>query len=70
MTDRMFNGKTGEYVRWVVGLIVAGTVSYATAMGAIQREIAIIKATQEHHFSEILRRMDVMQQDIREIRNR
>jgi hypothetical protein len=70
MSERAFNGKTGEYIRWVLGLILAGLVSYATAMGSIQQEIATVKAKQESQFGEVLRRLEIMQADIRELRSR
>lgn len=56
--------------RWLVGVCLAGIVAYFTTQVAIQSEMSAIKATEESHFSEVLRRLDVMQTDIRELRNR
>lgn len=63
------NGKTGEVLRWLVGIAAAAVVGYYTSIGAINSEIATIKAKQESQFSEVLRRLDVMQTDIRDLRN-
>jgi hypothetical protein len=64
------NGKTNEYVRWVLGFVVAAFVAYFTAMSTINSEIARINATQESQFGEILRRIEVLQDDVRELRGR
>lgn len=60
----------GEWIRWGGGLLVAALVSYFTAMGAINSEIAALKATEDSHFSEVLRRLESLQVDIRELRSR
>lgn len=57
-----------EWVRWGTGLILAALVSYLTAISANRQEIAVVKATEESHFQEVLRRLDTMQNDIRELR--
>ena len=56
--------------RYVLGLIVVALTAYFTTTGTIQSEIAAIKARQDSQFSEVLRRLDVMQADIRELRNK
>lgn len=68
MGPAQYNGRTGETVRFAIGLVVAAVVAYFTTVGAIQSEVASIKATQESQFSEVLRRLDVMTADIRELR--
>ena len=60
----------GEWVRWGAGLILAALVSYLTAIASISEELAVIKATEESRFAEVLRRLDALQIDIRELRNR
>lgn len=35
------NGKTGEIVRWVLGLLLAAVVAYFTSMGAVQTRLAV-----------------------------
>lgn len=62
------NGRNGEWVRWSVGLAMAALVAYFTAIGTIKEEVTGIKATENAHFEELLRRFEVMQQDIRELR--
>jgi hypothetical protein len=64
------NGKTGDLLRWVLGFVIAAFVAYFTAMNTINSEIARINATQESQFGEILRRIDVLQDDVRELRGR
>lgn len=64
------NGKTGDYIRWLVGLALAAFIAYSTAMGAINSEVASIKAKQDSQFGEVLRRLEIMQADIRELRGR
>lgn len=64
------NGKTGEYLRWLAGLALAGFIAYFTAMNAINSEIARMKATQESQFNEVLRRLEILQDDVRELRVR
>lgn len=54
----------------LLGVLVAGLVAYFTTQASIQAEIAEIKATQTSQFQEVLRRLDMMQTDIRELRAR
>jgi hypothetical protein len=63
------NGKTGEFVRWMLGLALAAVVAYYTAIGAMSREIGEVKATEQSHFSEVLRRLDDLKSDVRDLRN-
>jgi hypothetical protein len=60
----------GEWVRWIVGLGLAALVAWFTTQNAMDAKVAAIKATQESQFGELLRRMDVLQADIRELRQR
>lgn len=59
-----------DFARWIVMLALAAIVSYFTSLNAVTREIADIRARQEAQFSEVLRRLDSMQVDIRELRGR
>lgn len=63
-----FNGQTGDYVRWLIGVLAAAVVAYFTTVGAIQAEVSAIKARQDSQFGEVLRRLDLLQSDIRELR--
>jgi hypothetical protein len=44
MAGEGLNGKTGEYVRWVLALALAGLVSYFTSIGAVQTRVAIAES--------------------------
>ena len=54
----------------LLGVLVAALVAYYTTQASIQAEIAEIKATQTSQFGEVLRRLGIMQDDIRELRQR
>ena len=62
------NGQTGEYMRWLIGVGAAALVAYFTTIGAMQAEVSAVKAQQESQFQEVLRRLEILQADIREIR--
>lgn len=62
------NGRTGEVLRWVLGLVFAGLTSYFVAQAEVQTAITRIDATQKAQFDELLRRLSIMQDDIRELR--
>lgn len=62
------NGLTGEMLRWGIGVAAAAIVAYFTTVGAIQAEVSAIRARQDSQFGEVLRRLEVLQQDIRELR--
>lgn len=58
MTASPFNGKTGEYVRWIIGMALAGIVAYFTALGALQAQLAVVIERERNHYDEIIRRLD------------
>jgi hypothetical protein len=58
-----------EWVRWVLAAIVAGMVSYFTTIATVQQQTLEVKTTEAAHFQEILRRLDAMQADVRELRD-
>lgn len=70
MSEPRVNGKTGEWIRYIVGLLLAGVVAYFTAIGTIRQQIATVQEREVNHFEEVLRRLDILQQDIRELRDR
>jgi hypothetical protein len=70
MVERTRNSIHNPMVQWLVGLILAALVAYFTTTSAMQAGLAEVKATEESHFSEVLRRLDVLQDDIRELRDR
>lgn len=52
------NGKTGEMLRWVFGLVLAAVVAYFTSTGALQAQLAVITERENNHYSELLKRLD------------
>ena len=52
------NGKTGEVLRWALGLGLAAIVAYYTAIGALQAQIAVVIEREQNHYTELLRRLD------------
>jgi len=70
MSESRGNGKTGEYVRYALTLALAGLIAYFTAMSALNQAVAEVREREDNHFSEVLRRLDVLQADIRELRDR
>jgi hypothetical protein len=62
------NGKTGEVLRWLLGLAGAALISYFTAQGAIEQRVTAVETKEGAHFEEVIRRMDLMQTDVRELR--
>lgn len=73
MGDSHGNGRSvvnSDFWRWLIGVGAAAVVAYFTTIGAIQAEVSEIRTRQDSQFSEVLRRLDLMQQDIRELRNK
>lgn len=66
--DTVYMPARERWMQWIIGVALAAITAYFTTTAAIQSEIAAMKATEESHFSELLRRMDVLQVDIRELR--
>jgi cell division protein FtsB len=60
----------GEWGRYLLGMVLAAAVAYFTTTSAIQIEIAQVKATQSAQFDEVLRRLNDMKEDLRELRGR
>lgn len=54
----MINSRTGEIVRWAIGLVLAGLVAYFTAVGTIQVRLGTLEEREQNHYSELLRRLD------------
>ena len=57
-----------SWIHWLAGMALAALVAYFTTTSAIQAEVAALKAVEESHFAEILRRLEVLTADIRELR--
>lgn len=58
MSVGSINGRTGEYVRWMLGLALAGLVAYFTALGTLQAQLAVVVERERNHYDEIIRRLD------------
>lgn len=61
MGESRFNGRTGEWIRWLGGMVVAGIVAYFTAMGAMQKQIAIIDTREQTRWEEVQRTLQRME---------
>ena len=48
----------GEVARWLLGLILAAVVSYFTAMGTLQSQLAVVTERETNHYLELIRRLD------------
>jgi hypothetical protein len=59
-----------EWIRWALAIIGAMVVSYFTTIATVQQQTLEVKTTEAAHFQEILRRLDAMQIDIRDMRDR
>jgi hypothetical protein len=46
MMSGPLNGKTGEVVRWVIGLVLVALVSYFTSIGTVQTRISLVEDRQ------------------------
>lgn len=49
------NGKTGELVRYALGLGLAAVVAYFTAIGALQERVSKVETLEQSHFEETQR---------------
>jgi hypothetical protein len=57
------NGKN-EVVWRILTIALAALVAYYTALGAVQRDIAIVTEREAAHFQEILRRLDALDRKV------
>lgn len=62
-------GKT-DLLKWLVTLVLAAIVSYFTAVSAMRESIAEVREREDNHFAEVLRRLELLQYDVRELRSR
>lgn len=68
------NGKTGEYIRYVIGLGLAGLVAYYTAIGTLRESVSVVNGRvgvveqrEQGHFDEVLRRLDRIERTMERI---
>lgn len=52
------NGRTGEYLRWVLTIVVGAVVAYFSAVGAMQAQIAVLQERETNHYQELIKRLD------------
>jgi hypothetical protein len=64
--DRKANG---EWIRWALAIALAALVSYFTTVATVQQQTVEVKTTEASHFQEVLRRLDMLQVDVRELRH-
>lgn len=73
------NGKTGEFVRQLIGWAMAALIAYFTAQGAMRERVAALEATQKSEMqavqqsilglrSEMSDRLSDIKTDVREVR--
>ena len=60
------NGKTGEFVRYLLAMVVAALVSYFTAIGTLQSRVSVMETKVQQ-----IQEGDIRQirEDIREIKS-
>ena len=62
------NGKTGDLVRWLIGVAAAAAVAYFTTVSAINRELGEVRSTEHAHHSQNSENFKELKDDIRELR--
>ena len=55
---QQINGRTGEYARWILTIVIGGVVAYFTALGTLQAQLAVVVERERNHYDEIIRRLD------------
>lgn len=58
----------GEWLRYLGGLVLAAMIAYFTTLSTMEKAIGKVDERENNHFAEVLRRLDAMQADIREMR--
>jgi translation initiation factor 2B subunit (eIF-2B alpha/beta/delta family) len=68
------NGKTGEFLRYLLGLALAAIVSYYTAMDALKdavsatnSRVSVIESREQQHFEEVQRSLSRIERAIERI---
>ena len=64
------NGKTGEIIRYVIGLGLAAIVAYFTALGSVQTSVAVIDSREQQHFDEIQRGLQRIERAVERLEQR
>ncbi len=63
-------GLKQDMLRWLIGVVLAALTAYFTTISAIEGEVREVKTKQDSQFGEVLRRLELLQADIRELRGR
>jgi demethoxyubiquinone hydroxylase (CLK1/Coq7/Cat5 family) len=54
------NGKTGEVLRWAIGLALAALVAHYTAVA----RISVMEEREENHYGEVMRKLERIERKI------
>lgn len=52
------SGNKSEWLRFLLGMALAGGVAYFTADSAMKARISVMEEREQNHYSEVLRRLD------------
>lgn len=67
------NGKTGEVLRWLIGMAAAALISYFTAQSAIEQRVTAVETRQSAQYEDLQRQVtdakSDIKADIRELRS-
>lgn len=67
------NGKTGEVLRWLLGMVSAALIAYFTAQSAIEQRVTAVETRQSAQYEDLQRQVtdakSDIKADIRELRS-
>lgn len=66
--QRVLLGLVPDLVKILVPWAMAALISYLTTIGTMDRKIAEVREREDAHFQEVLRRLEDLKEDIRELR--
>jgi hypothetical protein len=61
MSASPFNGKTGEVVRYLIGLLAAGMVAYFTAQAKTGERLAVVETREQARWEAVQQRMNAIE---------
>lgn len=62
------NGKTGEMLRWIVALVIAGVIGYYSSLVATTERLRAVEVLQDAQYAELLRAVTDVKQEVRDLR--
>lgn len=69
--DRVPQGSgKADFLRWLIGVAMAAFVAYFTTISTLNQGLAEVRERQKNQFEEIMRRLEMLQVDIRDMRSR